>query len=225
MSECQEQNTVHHVAAQDGTAVGGIILCGGKSSRMGQPKLSLPFGNSTMLNRVVKLHQQVVSPVVVVAAPNQELPVLSDDVIIARDECEYRGPLAGILAGLEALDGLADAAYVSPCDTPLLNPKFISRMIGLLGTHDLAIPRDDKYHHPLAAVYRVSLRDAIRSLIASDRMRPLFLVEQSDSVIIDVDDLKDIDPKLDSLANINTPEDYQAFLKVAGFDDSNIGID
>jgi len=220
MSDQPRSNRPHPQAPPETSRIAGIILCGGKSSRMGRPKLSLPFGGTTMLARMVQLHKQVVSPVVVVAAPSQVLPKLSDDVIIAHDESEYHGPLAGILTGMQALDGRADAAYVAPCDTPLLTPNFMKRMISRLGTHDLAIPRDGKYHHPLAAVYRVSLINRIQSLISADRMRPLFLVEQSDSVIVDVSELKDIDPDLNSLANINTPEDYHKLLKLAGLVES-----
>jgi len=53
---------------------GGIVLCGGKSTRMGVPKATLPFGPETMLQRVVRLLGTVVSPVVVVAAQGQPLP-------------------------------------------------------------------------------------------------------------------------------------------------------
>ena len=57
---------------------GAIILCGGKSSRMGRDKATLPFGPELMLQRVVRLIGEVVSleNVVVVAAPNQLLPEL-----------------------------------------------------------------------------------------------------------------------------------------------------
>ena len=51
-------------------------LCGGKSTRMGVPKATLPFGPETMLQRVVRLLGTVVSPIVVVAARGQELPEL-----------------------------------------------------------------------------------------------------------------------------------------------------
>ena len=51
----------------------GIVLCGGKSTRMGVPKATLPFGPETMLQRVVRLLGTVVSPIVVVAARGQEL--------------------------------------------------------------------------------------------------------------------------------------------------------
>ena len=65
---------------------GGIVLCGGKSTRMGTSKALLPFGPETMLQRVVRLLSGVVSPIVVVAAVDQELPPLPSDVIITRDE-------------------------------------------------------------------------------------------------------------------------------------------
>src|SRR5258705_212022 len=78
---------------------GGIVLCGGKSTRMGASKALLPFGPETMLQRVVRLLETVVSPIVVVAAADQQLPDLPPDVIVSRDEREARGPLEGLRAG------------------------------------------------------------------------------------------------------------------------------
>ena len=75
------------------TNFGGIVLCGGHSRRMGRPKLSLPFGNETMLARVVRVLSEVVSPIVVVAAVDQELPPLPSDVIVTRDKQPDLGPL------------------------------------------------------------------------------------------------------------------------------------
>ncbi len=69
---------------------------------MGRPKLSLPFGDETMLGRVVRIVGEVVSPVVVVAAAGQELPALPRETLVARDEIEAQGPLAGLAAGLAA---------------------------------------------------------------------------------------------------------------------------
>ena len=60
--------------------VGGIVLCGGRSTRMGTSKAMLPFGPETMLQRVVRLLGTVVSPIIVVAAPEQSLPKLPDEV-------------------------------------------------------------------------------------------------------------------------------------------------
>src|SRR5438067_9531933 len=96
--------------------VGGIVLCGGQSKRMGRPKAWLPFGGELLLPRVVRILQQVVSPIVVVAAPGQDVPPLPDRISIVRDPEEGRGPLQGLAAGLEALRGNVDAVYLSSCD-------------------------------------------------------------------------------------------------------------
>ena len=112
--------------------VGGVVLCGGRSSRMGRPKAWLPFGDELMLPRVVRILRGVVDPVVVVAAPGQDVPPLPPEVEIVRDEVEHRGPLGGLAAGLAALDGRADAAYLSACDVPFLRPEFIRRVVEVL---------------------------------------------------------------------------------------------
>ncbi len=187
---------------------GGVILCGGKSKRMGQPKLSLPFGDELMLQRVVRILSTVVYPIVVVAAEDQKLPRLPSDIIIARDEQENLGPLGGISVGLKALTNLVDAAYVSGCDTPLLQPAFVQKMLDSLSSYDIAIPQDGKYHHPLAAVYRLKVLGKVQQLITTNRMRPLFLIEECHSLQIEVNDLRDVDATLESLRNINSPEDY-----------------
>src|SRR5881398_3639726 len=115
---------------------GAIVLCGGRSTRMGTSKALLPFGPETMLQRVVRILQDVVSPIVAVAAVNQPLPTLPSDVIVTRDEEEGRGPLEGLRAGLKALPETVDSAYVTSCDVPLLVPDFVRLMIDLLGDHD-----------------------------------------------------------------------------------------
>src|SRR3954451_20299833 len=113
--------------------VGGIVLCGGQSSRMGRPKAWLPFGGEIMLPRVPRLLGEAVGPLVVVAAPGQDLPPLPTEITIVRDEVAGRGPLQGLKAGLEALRGRAEAAYLSSCDVPFLRPGFVRRLIDLLG--------------------------------------------------------------------------------------------
>lgn len=184
---------------------------------MGRAKALLPFGPELMLQRVVRILRDIVSPIVVVTARNQELPELPPDVITVCDEYDSLGPLAGLAAGLAVLRGRADAAYASACDTPLLQPAFVKTMLKLLGESDMAIPRDGKYHHPLAAVYRVSVEQEIRQLIAADQLRPVFLLPRVKAREVDIAELRDADPDLLSLRNTNTPADYESALCAAGF--------
>jgi molybdopterin-guanine dinucleotide biosynthesis protein A len=192
--------------------VGGVILCGGESKRMGLPKAWLPFGGELMLPRVVRLLGEAVSPLVVVAAPGQDVPPLPPDVTVVRDDEKGRGPLQGLAAGLRALHGRADAAYASSCDVPFLKPAFVRRLIDLLGDHHICVPRVGDYHHPLAAVYRVGVVAAVERLLSENRLRPVFLFDAVPTRVVEAAELADADPSFQTLRNLNTPEDYEAAL-------------
>jgi molybdopterin-guanine dinucleotide biosynthesis protein A len=193
--------------------VGGIVLCGGRSRRMGQPKAWIPFGTERMLPRVVRLLSAAVSPVVVVAAPGQELPELPAGIAIARDPEEGRGPLQGLAAGLDALEGLCDAAYLSSCDVPFLQPALVRRLIELLGDSAICVPYAGGFHHPLAAVYRLSVRGTVGQLLAEQRLRPVFLFESLPTRIVTAEELAGVDPTLQSLRNLNSPKDLEEALR------------
>jgi molybdopterin-guanine dinucleotide biosynthesis protein A len=196
---------------------GAIVLCGGKSTRMGTPKAALPFGPETMLQRVVRLLGTVVSRIVVVAAQGQILPELPGEIIVARDEREARGPLEGLRAGLKALPAHVDAAYVTSCDVPLLVTGFVERMIALLDGHDIVVMEIDGFAHPLSAVYRRGVLPQVEALLAADRLRPAFLFDAADTRRVRLEEVQALDPELRTLRNLNTREDYLAALADAGF--------
>ena len=200
--------------------VGGIVLCGGRSTRMGTPKAALPFGDETMLQRVVRLLGAVVSPIIVVAAREQPLPQLPDTIGITRDEREAKGPLEGIRAGLSALPESIDAAYITSCDVPLLMPAFVERMIDLMGDHDIAVMEIDGFPHPLSAIYRRTVLPHVESLLAQDRLRPVFLFDAVSTRRVKPDEMRVADPELKTLRNLNTPDDYRAALADAGVAES-----
>ncbi len=194
--------------------VGGIVLCGGQSSRMGTSKAWLPFGGETMLQRVVRRLGQTVDPIVVVAAPGQEVPELPAGVILVRDEEKGRGPLQGLAAGLASLRGRVDAVFASSCDVPFVSPAVVKRLVTLLGDHAICMPLVGGHHHPLAAVYRMEVEQIIAQLLAANRLRPYFLLETARARIVTEVELSDADPELQSFRNVNTREDYEAALKL-----------
>jgi molybdenum cofactor guanylyltransferase len=195
---------------------GGIVLCGGKSSRMGVPKATLPFGPETMLQRVVRLLGTIVSPVVVVAAREQALPELPHGVTVTRDEREQKGPLEGLRAGLRALPSSVGIAYVTSCDVPLLVPAFVERMVGLLGDHDIAVMEIEGFPHPLSAVYRRDTLPQVEALLAEDRLRPVFLFDTVRTRRVRPEEMTAVDPQLRTLRNLNTRADYLEALAEAG---------
>jgi molybdopterin-guanine dinucleotide biosynthesis protein A len=194
------------------------VLAGGRSTRMGRPKANLEWHGSTLLHRVAGIVCRAVGgPVVVVRAPDQELPELPPGVRVVEDAAEGRGPLQGLAAGLAAVAGEAELAYVSSTDVPLLHPAFVRAVVRAATREnvDVALPVVHGFRHPLAAAYRTALVPEVEALIAEDRMRPAFLFERARVRELTEDDLLGdgelalADPELLSVLNLNEPDDYE----------------
>ena len=201
-------------------AYAGVVLAGGRSSRMGTPKAALEWHGSTLLGRTVAIVARAVNgPVVVVRAAGQDLPDLPKQATVVEDPRQGKGPVQGIAAGLAALSGQAEAAFVCSTDLPFLHPAFIRRVLRVLDERDetdVALPVARGYPQPLAAAYRVSLAETAERLVKEDRLRPAFLfgecrVERLDDAALRQDPvLAALDPDLDSVLNVNEPADYRA---------------
>src|SRR5271155_2034867 len=122
-------------SAYDGSVAvaAGVVLAGGRSSRMGTPKAALEWHGSTLLRRTAGILARVTNgPVVVVRAPGQDLPHLPEGTLIAVDPREGKGPAQGIAAGLAALRGRADIAFICSTDMPFLHPAFARHVLRVL---------------------------------------------------------------------------------------------
>ena len=199
-----------------------VVLAGGRSSRMGSPKAELDWHGSTLLRRVTGLvGRSVDGPVVVVRASGQGLPELGPQVEVVTDALEGLGPLQGLSAGLEAVEGRAAIAYVSSTDVPLLHPAFVRRVVGALSPDfDVVLPEIDGRAQPLGAAYRPRVRAVVDELMAAGRLRLMALFERCRVIRLDraalLNDgrLAHADPGLVSLQNLNQPADYQRAIGV-----------
>lgn len=185
---------------------------------MGTDKANLPFGPEQMLQRMVRIVREVVpvESIAVVASADQNLPPLSEGVIVTRDRQPNRGPLEGLASGLSALPPEVEAVYLTGCDTPLLVAAWIEKLFSLLDQEDIVVPQEDDFFHPLAAVYRFTLFPAIEAALAEDQLALHKFIAQCSAKTIPVEQLRDVDPELLSLHNLNTSDDYRAALELAG---------
>lgn len=176
---------------------------------MGTPKAWLSVGNETLLGRTVRVVGEVVTPVVVVAAAGQELPPLPENVRVVRDEVAEHGPLAGLASGLAALEGIADAAYLSACDLPQLSSEFVRVMVAAFVPKLLAcVPEIDGRVHPLAGVYSLTILEQVRSRVSAGKLRMIDLLDALPARRIQSSELGDAERMLRSLHNVNTPDDF-----------------
>ena len=190
------------------TTLAGIVLAGGRSSRMGTAKAALDWHGTSLVYRTASVLARVAAPVVVVRAPDQHLPPLPPEVEVVVDRAEGRGPLEGMAAGMRAVGDRAVAAFVAATDMPMLHPEFVRSIAAALGDADVALPVIGGHNHPLAAVYRTALRAKIEDLLAAGRLRPAYVWE--DAVLRRVDESSARHPE--SVGNVNTPEEFAAVL-------------
>lgn len=188
-----------------------IVLCGGRSRRMGSDKASLRFGDESMLERVVRIVSDAVDEVIVVAREGQDI---EGGFQVVRDPAEGLGPLAGLAAGLAGIT--AARAFATSCDAPLLKPAYVRHLLALADGHEAAVPFLDGYYMTTSAVYSRSVQPVAQRLVDERRLRPLFLVQQVDARVVTAEEISEADPDFESLLNCNTPEDYQAALRKAG---------
>lgn len=187
------------------------MLCGGRSTRMGRDKASLPFGTETLLARVVRTVKLAADDVVVVAREGQRLPDVFEAV---RDPAEGLGPLAGLMVGLRHVK--ADRAFVTACDVPFLRPALIARLLDLGAGYDAVVPVIDAYPMVTTAVYARAVALVAEALVAKRQLRTRDLLEHVRVRRVLAEELRDVDPDLESFRTCNTPESYADALRRAG---------
>ena len=198
--------------------LGAVILCGGRSRRMGFPKHELWFDGKTFLESVVERVSEVAQPVVVVVGHEESLPAaLPDNVELLSDERSDLGPLEGIRTGLASLENRVSHAFVTSCDAPNLCSQLISKLFGLMGQHDAVVPNDGDRIYGMTAIYRTSVHAKIESIYASGVSRRVSSLQAAvNARTIPLEELKDVDPSLESFNNLNTVDAYFDFLKRHG---------
>jgi molybdopterin-guanine dinucleotide biosynthesis protein A len=207
----------HKLPKKAGMQLGSIVLAGGRSHRMGSPKESLPFRGTTLLGHTVATLMQCTYPVVVVARdPGQELPPLPLESELVFDGAPDQGPLVGLIAGLEALAGSCEAAFVTACDVPFLTARAVGGLADRLGDRDMVIPRAGGKLQPLSAIYRTGVLAAARALLAEGIRTPRTLAERVNARILEADEVALFDPTGGLLRNVNSPDEYEAARQQTG---------
>ncbi|MEE2673293.1 MAG: molybdenum cofactor guanylyltransferase [Myxococcota bacterium] len=189
-----------------------LVLCGGSSRRMGRDKAGLPFGDESLLERVVRIDRSKVDEVWLVAREGQVLPA-GAELPVARDPAEGLGPLAGVIAGVRAMK--AERGFVVSCDSPLLEADLISHLLELSRGHHAAIPFVDGHYVPTTAIYAKSILPAAVRLLDQGELRPRLLVKEAGVRVVREAELVTIDPELLSFRDCDTPEEYADLLRLA----------
>jgi molybdenum cofactor guanylyltransferase len=202
-------------------AASAVILAGGRSSRMGLPKAALPFGPSTILERLIDTLSGAFAEIIVVAAPRRDEPfsiehILKDraDLVVERDDAAFAGPVGALRRGLARARG--EIVFACSCDLPLLRSDTAHALCAMIAGDDAVIPQLEGMLQPLCAAYRSDPTVvALAAMEAAGEHRLTLIAGRLKVCTIDETALRAIDRDLRSFLNVNTAEDYARALRLA----------
>lgn len=193
--------------------LGAVVLCGGKSKRMGVDKSQLVFNGKTFLENVIEQVSAVTDLIVLVGDIDFGAHQLPSNILITEDERPNCGPLEGIRVGLKQLSKSVDHALVTSCDVPLLKPELIRYLFDRVGKFQAIVPVGDRQLLAMTAIYRTEAHAIIDQRVAAGQLRVSDLADAIETFKIPVESLKEVDPDGDLMTNINSADDYLALLE------------
>lgn len=194
----------------------GLLLAGGKSSRMGTNKAMLPLSEEVNIQRIASELSKAFSEVYVVTNSPADYGFLNLPML--EDEYEGLGPLAGLHAGLKA--ARTETVFLSACDMPFIRASLIEEMLDNLNNYDALVPQINGRLHPLFAVYRKSSIPLLVACLEERKLRMMDFLEKMNVKIMKETDFKlyaasnSLFPYL--FYNMNTPLEYEQAKKMEG---------
>lgn len=199
--------------------LGALVLAGGEGKRVGRNKALIEFRGKPLLLHVVEKVIKIACEINVVVGKNDEIDdyvsILPSSVKVLTDTVSGKGPLAGILTGMENMH--SEYVIILPCDSPFVKRGVLEHLIHVSRGADAAIPRwPNGYIEPLHAVYRLSSSfHAAKAALKEKEQRVVDMIKRLDRIIyVSTDELRRFDQNLITFFNINSREDLRTAERV-----------
>lgn len=205
MTNPAESNAPGRRADPDKDAITGVILAGGRGSRMGgEDKGLVPLQGRPMVEHVAARLRPQVRALLVSANRNQARYQALGFRVVADLVAGYQGPLAGMAAALQA----ARTPYVvtAPCDSPLLAGDLVARLArALCAEHaELAVAHDGTRAHPVFLLLERSLLPSLIDFLdAGERKIDRWFARHRVASA-------DFTDCADTFLNVNDPDEHRA---------------
>jgi molybdopterin-guanine dinucleotide biosynthesis protein A len=184
----------------------GIILAGGKNSRMGINKAFLEIDGTRLIDNILAVYQKIFSEIIIVT--NDPLSYTEfPDTLIVTDIYKDKSALGGIYTGL--FYATHDYSFVAACDMPFLNEDFITYLIGQAGKHDIIVPELPEGFQPLHAIYSRNCLSHIKKLLSADKLKIAGFYKEVRLLSIPEEKIKPFNKDGRLFLNINTPKDLK----------------
>jgi molybdenum cofactor guanylyltransferase len=190
----------------------GIIMAGGKSTRMGKNKALLKIGGQTVIERIANELRKAVSELLIVTNTPEDYQFLGLPMI--EDQWKGMGPLAGIHAGLEA--SKTEKNLVVACDMPFVSSEIGGYLLRFLDHYQGAVPRISGQLHPLFAAYRKDALSEISKALEKQELKIRLFFDRIQLKYVTEEDLKKLGLPLENhFFNMNDLKEFSLAVKMA----------
>ena len=182
-----------------------FVLAGGKSTRMGRDKATLPFSGQTLLESALALARSVTEDVFILGSP-ERYGAYGEVVPDIFPGC---GPLGGIHAALTHTK--TDLNLILAVDTPFLSNRLPAYLVEQARESRAMViaPEIDSYPQPLCAVYRRDFLPIAEQALRAARYKIVPLFPQGKTLVIPEAELKRFAFTAEMFENLNTPEELE----------------
>ena len=184
-----------------------IILAGGKSRRMGSNKAFLKYGDTTFIEHQVMMLRKIFDEIILSA--NDENAYAGLKLAIVSDVIPEKGPLSGIYAGLS--HARSSHAFVIACDMPFINEKLILYLKSQINGYDVVVPQTSRGLEPMHAFYSRNCIQPMHRCLEEGRLRIVDFFSEVKVKVVDEKEFAGLDASLQSLINLNTPDEYKKY--------------
>lgn len=191
----------------------GIILAGGKSSRMNfNNKAFLYIKGKRIIEIILEKFSSFFAETIIIS--NEPLLYEYLRVPVYKDIYPGLGPMSGIHAGLTYAK--SGAVFALACDMPFINMQMVDYMLEKLDGYDAVVPRIDNFLHMTAAVYNKSCLPKLSYNLQNKKLKMALLFEELNALAIEEEEIARFGNKAEMFHNINSEEDLLKAEKIAG---------
>ena len=182
----------------------GILLCGGKSSRMGEDKGLIPFKGKIMASYPLDV-LEAVSENILISSHNTEYQQFGYTVI--PDEIPEIGPIGGLYSCMK--HSTTEHFFVASCDIPFVTKRLAQKILGFSEGYSVVIPQtEDNRLHPLFGYYSRDVLPLIEEHIKQGNFKMMDLLKACNAYSVPVVSYQP-STKVDLLKNINSKEEIE----------------
>jgi len=183
----------------------GVILAGGKSSRMGQNKALMSLGGKRLVDRVVEVMRSVFNDLLMVTNTPDVYAELG--VPMVQDVWPEKGSLGGVYSAIHHV--ATPYCLVVACDMPFLRTAVLRYLITQMADYDVVVPDVLGELQTLHAIYSKACLQPIERRLETHRLRIVGFFPEVRVRTVTASELEPYDPELLAFQNLNTPEEFQ----------------